>query len=85
MLAPEPYLSACLDVIAYAALRSRELGWSNDPDQLTVIANMMDAIHNLPELVRRWDTCDEAMLRTMLTPALLVVYEESLAKSRRAL
>jgi hypothetical protein len=78
MLAPEPYLSACLDVIAYAALRSRALGWSNDPDQLTVIANMMDAIHNLPELLRRWETCNEAYLRAALTPALLVVYDEAL-------
>jgi len=85
MLAPEPYLSACLDVIASAVLRARSLGWSNDPDQLSEIANLMDAIHNLPELVRRWDTCDESLLRTSLTPALLDVYARALDKPRGVL
>jgi hypothetical protein len=26
----------------------------------------MDAVHNLPDLIARWPSCDEALLRVML-------------------
>ena len=79
MLAPEPYLSACVAVIESAVLQARSLAWSNDPAQLDEIAKLMDAIHNLPGLLQRWEDCNESWLRAALTPSLLDLYERILA------
>jgi len=62
MLAPEPYHSACMSVIYSAAIYARVQGWqkSVDPDD---IADLMDAIHNIPEHVQNWERCDVELLR----------------------
>ena len=98
MLAPEPYLSACLEVVYRAALNARVIGWSGEKDGLNAqqsaqLADLMDAIHNIPHLLQRWEQCDESLLRSFLETfdtkwkgsgagLLLVVYEEALAKHR---
>ena len=71
--APEPFRSACLVVMYRAMLQARALGWrlmsggdaaaSVNPEQ---IADVMDAVHNLPGLMRNWDGCDQDLLRGML-------------------
>jgi hypothetical protein len=98
MLAPEPYLSACLEVLYRATLNARVIGWSGEKDGLSAeqssqIADLMDAVHNIPHLLQRWEHCDEGLLRSFLETfdtkwksanagLLLVVYEEALAKHR---
>lgn len=98
MLAPEPYLSACLEVLYRAATHARVIGWSGEKDGLSSmqsaqIADLMDAIHNIPHLLQRWEQCDEGLLRSFLetfdtkwkgtsNARLLVAYDEVLAKNR---
>ena len=99
MLAPEPYLSACLEVLYRAALTARVIGWSGEKDGLSAqqsaqIVDLMDAIHNIPHLLQRWEQCDEGLLRSFLgtfdtkwdgtNVGLLAVYEEALARHRGA-
>ena len=70
MLAPEPYLSACLEVLTRAALFARALGWSGEDGlsarQSQQITELMDTIHNIPKLIQHWETCDESLLRKFL-------------------
>ena len=49
-VAPEPYFSACMAVLYRATLTARRWGWSShvSPEHL---ADLMDAIHNIPDLV----------------------------------
>jgi hypothetical protein len=98
MIAPEPYLSACLEVLYRAAIHARVIGWSGEKeglsaDQSAQVADLMDAIHNIPHLLQRWEQCDEGLLRLFLETfdakwkgtsdaRLLVVYEEALVKQR---
>lgn len=50
---PESELKACLELIRAAILTARGWGWSNavSAEQL---ADLMDAIHNIPEIVQNW-------------------------------
>ncbi|SIO01352.1 hypothetical protein SAMN05444166_2038 [Singulisphaera sp. GP187] len=65
VLAPEPYLSACLETIREAVLGTRQHCWgrSASPEQ---IADLMDAIHNIPVLLNNWERCDVEWLRAYL-------------------
>lgn len=71
-LAPEPYLSACLDVLGHAALFVRFIAWGGEqtaglpPEESARIAGLMDAVHNLPWLINSWEKCDEPWLRRSL-------------------
>jgi hypothetical protein len=56
MLAPEPYHCACMKVICKAAIYARDQGWRGSVDPMD-IADLMDAIHNIPELVQNWERC----------------------------
>lgn len=94
MLAPEPYLSACLEVIYRATINARMIEWAGKkgglhPAQTAQIADLMDAIRNLPHLLQRWDSSDEMLLRSFLeaydhkwkgtnSAGLLIVYEDAL-------
>jgi len=60
------------------------------PEQCARLDDLMDAVHNLPHLVTRWDTVNEKLLRDMLADyddkwstqthiRLLAVYEGKLA------
>ncbi len=64
-LAPEPYLSACLEVMYKAIIAARVLSWQGaaTPEQ---IADLMDAVHNIPFLIQNWETCDIELLRHFL-------------------
>jgi hypothetical protein len=75
-LAPEPYLSACLATLREAVLGARFYSWrrSAPPEQ---IADLMDAIHNIPTLLQNWESCDVEWLR-----ASLEAYDERWAEGR---
>jgi hypothetical protein len=98
MLAPEPYLSACLEVLHRAAVHARLLGWQGETGGLTAeqsaeLAELMDAIHNIPHLIQSWEHCDEKLLRACLDSfdtrrdtiaGLLATYEHVLASKNRS-
>ena len=73
MIAPHPFLTACLEVLYEAAISARMAAWTGMRDETTdpkpnldYIASVMDAVHNLPKLLKRWESCDEAMVRDYL-------------------
>jgi hypothetical protein len=71
MLAPEPHLTACLAVLSHATIHARLIAWGGEASGLTArqssqIADIMDAVHNIPQLLQRWEDCDQALLRAML-------------------
>ena len=88
-IAPEPQLRACLRVIYMASLDARASGWSGDVNA-DRLADLMDAIHNLPYLIQNWEKCDEHLLKSMLLdyerkwhddgPCLRTIYEQELSK-----
>jgi hypothetical protein len=66
--APQPHLSACLQVLRSVTLEARLIGNSGEKDGLTAddakqLADLMDAVENIPDLLTRWEDCDEAWLR----------------------
>jgi hypothetical protein len=70
-LAPQPYLSACLEVLQHATIHARLLGYAGHEAGLTAaqsdcLADLMDAVENIPDLLQRWEDCDEPMLRSFL-------------------
>ncbi len=62
-VAPEPYLSACVAVLYRASITCRMWGWSGEV-QAEHLADLMDAIHNIPNLVKDWRRCDVELLRS---------------------
>lgn len=71
MFAPAPKLAACLEVLYRAALDARLLGYAGEreglgPDKAKRLADLMDAVHEIPRLVADWERCDEQLLRSML-------------------
>jgi hypothetical protein len=64
-IAPEPYRSACLAVLDRTILYCRAAGWSNALSAEHV-ADLMDAVHNIPWFIQNWERCDVALLRAML-------------------
>lgn len=74
-VAPEPYLSACMTVLRRSMLNCRAWGWSGEVSA-EHIADLMDAVHNIPELVVRWERCDVEFLRT----AYLLPYQQKWAE-----
>src|SRR5206468_3224473 len=70
-LAPEPQIKACLAVMCRAALAGRLLGYEGSktglsPERSAQLADLMDAVHNIPDLMTRWGECDEVLLVAML-------------------
>lgn len=71
MFAPAPKLAACLEVLYRASLDARALGWAGERGGLGAaeakrLADLMDAVHNIPGLAADWERCDENLLRSML-------------------
>lgn len=64
-VAPEPYLSACMAVLYRASIACRMWGWSGEVSA-EHLADLMDAIHNIPDMVREWERCDVEFLRQFL-------------------
>lgn len=60
--APAPYLNACTETLYKAMIMCRM--WANEKsvthDQL---ADLLDAIHNLPKAIRSWEKQDPDYLR----------------------
>jgi hypothetical protein len=93
-IAPEPYLAACLRVLYVAALEARLIGYAGAESGLSAeesmrLADLADAVHNVPDWLRRWEDVNEPLLRGMLadfdkkwgqksTCRLLVSYEDAL-------
>jgi hypothetical protein len=71
MVAPEPYFSACMAVVYSAVISARSMSWSGNVDS-EQLGDLMDAIHNIPEMVKHWETCDVEFMRN----AFLKVYDE---------
>ena len=71
-LAPEPYLSAYLKVLQTAILVARRMAWEGQyhgeipVEEIDRLADLMDAVHNIPDLLTRWEECDEPRLREFL-------------------
>ena len=90
-LALPPQLAACLEVLYAAAVEARLLGYEGHERGLTSrqadqLADLMDAIHNIPHQLCDWERCDESLLRAMLHDydvrwggSLLVRYEAKLS------
>lgn len=71
MFASDAKLAACLHVLYRAAIDARALGWKGEQEGLTrdeskQLADLMDAVHNIPGLAADWERCDERLLRRML-------------------
>ena len=95
VFAPEKKLAACFEVLHWATLRLRLLGYSGKTDGLPTsvaseVAAIADAVHHLPYLAQHWETCDERLLRGMLaacderypsTPGLLEIYDRASAET----
>ena len=68
---PEDKLRACLAVLHTACVRARLLGYQGQAEGLStkraeLLADLMDAVHHLPQLIDRWPSCNEQLLRGML-------------------
>ena len=61
-VAPEPYLTACLTLLENSIIYCRAACYSN---KWTVehVADLMDAIHNIPWLIQNWECCNIKFLR----------------------
>ncbi len=93
MFAPTPKLAACLEVLYRAAIDARLLGWTGERqglgrDESRRLADLMDAVHNIPGLAADWGRCDEQLLRAMLGDydarhggSLLETYDRVVARS----
>ena len=74
MIAPEPYLSAYLEVAHAAVVHTRHLALESvksacalaSRERAQQIADLQDAIHVVLELLKEWERCDEPALRTYL-------------------
>jgi hypothetical protein len=70
-LAPPTATAACLAAVQHACVAARLLGWKGSeagltPREAAMLADLMDAIHNLPYLIQNWASCNESLLRGML-------------------
>ena len=65
-VAPEPYLSACVAVLNHAIHGARCWAWDGavSTEQL---ADLRNAIHNIPGLMTHWEECDVEWLRRSLS------------------
>ena len=86
-MAPEREMSACMRVIYMAALDARVAGWQGDVDAER-LADLMDAVHNIPNIVQNWTSNEEDLLKSMLLdyerkwktdgPCLRTIYDQAL-------
>jgi hypothetical protein len=61
-------------VLYRASIACRMWGWSGEVSA-EHLADLMDAIHNIPDLVRDWERCDVEFLRR----SFLLVYQQKWA------
>lgn len=96
MFAPAPKLAACLEVLYRAAIDARLLGYGGEreglgSDQAKRLADLMDAVHEIPRLAADWERCDEPLLRSILGDydtrhggSLLETYDRVVAERSRS-
>jgi hypothetical protein len=70
-IAPENCLRAGLEVLYKASVAARMFGYEGAQAGLSakssaLLADLMDAVHNIPQLLVRWEECDEELLVAML-------------------
>lgn len=70
-IAPENCLRAGLEVLYKASVMARMLGYEGSQSGLSAkssaqLADLMDAVHNIPQLLVRWEDCNEDLLIGML-------------------
>ncbi|HZN68503.1 MAG TPA: hypothetical protein VFB66_24685 [Tepidisphaeraceae bacterium] len=46
-------------------IEARAMGWGGNVDAAR-LADLMDAVHNIPHLLNDWEHCDQDLLRGML-------------------
>jgi hypothetical protein len=68
---PEANLRACLAVLSRACVHARLLGYEGERtglpiDRSRLLADLMDAVHEIPDLITRWPACNQELLRGML-------------------
>ena len=91
---PHKNLRACLAVLHSACIRARLLGYEGEThglpaDRARLLVDLMDAVHELPNLATRWPDCNELLLRGILREfdekwpseriGLLATYDQALA------
>lgn len=69
--APDPAMRAALAVLYQAAIDARLMGYEGAERGMSArrteqLADLMDAIHDIPVLLGRWEDCDESLLIAML-------------------
>ena len=71
MIAPEPQLTALLEVVYRASIRARDLGYGGKtlPEErrgpaLLEVSDLMDAIHNIPLYLTSYEDWDEQHFRS---------------------
>ena len=69
--ADERSMRAGLTVLARATVTARMMGYEGSSGGLPAkqseqLADLMDAVHNIPDLLGRWEACDESLLVSML-------------------
>lgn len=62
-LAPENYRNALLNVLFNAMLEARCLAREAGQDR---IADLMTAVHNIPNFIKEWERCDPKVVRDYL-------------------
>lgn len=85
MIAPEPYLSAYLEVTRRVILHTRSMAWENSRSltrrvsrkRAEQMADLQDAVHIVVELLNDWERCDEPALRRNFLEA----YDEKWVKT----
>jgi hypothetical protein len=70
-LANESSMKAALTVLERATLTARMLGFEGSSHGLSAekseqLADLMDAVHNIPHLLTLWEVCDEPRLVSIL-------------------
>jgi hypothetical protein len=50
-VAPEPYHTACLEVLHHAAIKARMIAFEDDFER-EQLRDLMDAVHNIPRWLR---------------------------------
>ena len=64
--APEPFFSAGMHVLYWTFLKARVWGWSGDVNP-AMLADLMDAVHNVPHMIGNWTEETDARLRRELS------------------
>ena len=79
MTAPQPQLTALLEVVYRASLRARDLGYGGKTlseeqrgTALLEVSDLMDAIHNIPLYLTAYEDWDEQHFRS----AFLAAYDQ---------